>query len=289
MTATPFKVACVQNCAGLDLERNIAECSDLVRGAHGLGAELICLPEYFVRLDSDERRAVNEALPEEGHPALAHFSALARELSVWILLGSIPVRVAQDKVNNRSYLLAADGTVMARYNKLHLFDVDIRDGQSYRESASVLSGTEAVVAGTPWGPLGMTICYDLRFPYLYRALAQAGASFLAVPAAFTQKTGEAHWEVLLRARAIETGCYVFAPCQCGEHDGGRRTYGHSLIVDPWGEVLADGGEVPGFVIAEIDPARVQEVRRMIPALQHDHRFTGPAASAPERAAERGAR
>ena len=278
MTSTPFKVACIQNCAGLDLERNIAECSDLVRGACALGAELVCLPEYFVRLDSNEQRAVAEALPEEGHPALAHFTALARELGAWILLGSIPVRVAPDKVNNRSYLLGNDGGIVARYNKLHLFDVDIRDGQTYRESASVRGGTEAVLAPTPWGVLGMTICYDLRFPYLYRALAQAGASFLAVPAAFTQKTGEAHWEVLLRARAIETGCYVFAPCQCGEHDGGRRTYGHSLIVDPWGEVLADGGEVPGFVIAEVDPARVDEVRRMIPSLQHDRGFSGPAES-----------
>lgn len=280
MTESTFKAACVQNCAGLDLQRNIAECSALISAAAAAGAALVCLPEYFVRLDSDERRAVREALPEEGHPALVHFSALARELGVWILLGSIPVRVSAEKVNNRSYLLAADGSVVARYNKLHLFDVNIRDGQNYRESASVLNGTEAVLAATPWGVLGLSICYDLRFPYLYRALAQAGASFLAVPAAFTQKTGEAHWHVLLRARAIETGCYVFAPCQCGEHDGGRRTYGHSLIVDPWGVVLADGGEEPGFVIADIDPARVDAVRSMIPALEHDRGFSGPATPSP---------
>lgn len=264
MTSTPFKVACIQNCAGLDLEHNIAECSDLVRGACALGAELVCLPEYFVRLDSNEQRAVAEALPEEGHPALAHFTALARELGAWILLGSIPVRVAPDKVNNRSYLLGNDGGIVARYNKLHLFDVDIRDGQTYRESASVRGGTEAVLAPTPWGVLGMTICYDLRFPYLYRALAQAGASFLAVPAAFTQKTGEAHWEVLLRARAVENQVYVVAPAQYGRHSDRYSSWGHSCLIDPWGSVTALAPDHTGLTYGDIDLDYLRAVRARVP-------------------------
>ena len=169
-------------------------------------------------------------------------------------------------------LLNADGEIQRHYDKIHLFDVDLPTGESYRESDSFVHGDGATVAETPWGPLGMTICYDLRFPALYRALAKAGAFGLTAPAAFTHFTGSAHWHVLVRARAIECGAFMIAPCMWGEHSGGRRTYGHSLIVDPWGEVLADGGEGSGVIVAEIDPARVAEARGRIPALQHDRAF-----------------
>ena len=189
-----------------------------------------------------------------------------------ILLGSIAVKLDNGKVHNRSYLLNGSGETAATYNKIHLFDVELKAGESYRESATVEPGTQAVVANTPWGGLGLTVCYDVRFGYLYRELAQAGADFLTVPAVFTRTTGRAHWHVLLRARAIETGCYVFAPGQCGVRPWGRATYGHSLIVDPWGKVLADGGEGPGFVTAQIDPARVAKARGMIPSLNHDSDF-----------------
>ena len=180
---------------------------------------------------------------------------------------------------NRSLLIDAAGEVVARYDKLHLFDVSLRGCERYRESDTVKPGAAAVVAPTPWGLLGLSICYDVRFPQLYRALAQAGASYLAIPSAFTRTTGEAHWHVLVRARAIETGAYVFAPAQSGLHAEGRRTYGHSLIVDPWGAVLADAGEEEGAIVATIDPARVAEARRMIPALEHDRPFAEPAAPA----------
>jgi predicted amidohydrolase len=274
-----FKAACIQNCAGPELEDSLSQAIDLVRAAHAAGAELICLPEYFSCLKvSDDLFAVG-ALPEDAHPALGRSKELARELGVWLLLGSLAVKAGPDKVCNRSYLLDPGGRTIARYDKLHLFDVDLEGGERYRESAIIVPGERAVLAPTPWGSLGLTICYDLRFPQLYRALAQAGASFLAVPAAFSRTTGQAHRHVLLRARAIETGCYVLAPCQCGTHGGGRPTYGHSLIVDPWGRVLADGGEDIGFVMAEIDPAEVAKARTMVPALDHDRAFDPPSETA----------
>lgn len=270
-----FRAACIQNCAGPEIESSLKEAIALVRAAHAAGAELVCLPEYFSCLKvSDDLFAVG-ALTETEHPALAHCGALARELGIWLLLGSLAVKAGPDKVCNRSYLLDPAGRTVARYDKLHLFDVDLEGGERYRESATIAAGDRAVLAPTPWGPLGLTICYDLRFPQLYRALAQAGASFLTVPAAFARTTGQAHWHVLLRARAIETGCYMLAPCQCGTHGGGRPTYGHSLIVDPWGRVLADGGEDVGFVMAEIDPAEVTKARRMVPSLNHDRAFAPP--------------
>jgi len=270
-----FKAACIQNCAGPEIEDSLKQAIDLVRAAHAAGAELICLPEYFSCLKiSDDLFAVG-ALTEEAHPALAQCGELARELGIFLLLGSLAIKAGPEKVRNRSYLLDPTGRTVARYDKLHLFDVDLEGGERYRESAAIEPGDRAVLAPTPWGPLGLTICYDLRFPQLYRALAQAGANFLTVPAAFARTTGQAHWHVLLRARAIETGCYVLAPCQCGTHGGGRPTYGHSLIVDPWGRVLADGGEDVGFVMAEIDPAEVTEVRSMVPALDHDRSFVRP--------------
>ena len=264
-----FKVACIQNCATDDMEANISATEALVRAAASAGASLICLPEYFCILERSDWAYFDKGFEADQHPALTHFRNLAKELHSWLLLGSIPVKFKARKVHNRSHLIAPDGKLVAIYNKLHLFDVAIKDGQNYRESSSVAPGDRAVIADLPWGRLGLTICYDVRFPHLYRALAKAGAHFIAVPAAFTAKTGEAHWHTLVRARAIENACYIFAPDQPGQRPWGRRTYGHSLIVDPWGAVLADGGEDEGYIVADIDPARVEEARRMIPALTHD--------------------
>lgn len=282
-----FKVACIQSNAGSDILLNIREVDRLVRSARDVGAELICTSENFTCLEFGRERILAKALPEAEHPAIPHFTALAKELGCWILMGSLTIRLSPGKVNNRSYLVDSGGRIVARYNKLHLFDVQLRHGETYRESDTVEPGDRAVLASTPWGPLGMTVCYDLRFAYLYRALAHAGAKFLAVPSAFTKTTGKAHWHPLLRARAIETGCYVLAPAQCGQHAGGRKTFGHALIVDPWGEIVADGGEAPGYVTADIDPARVEEARRMIPALEHDRPFTGPASATSKSLAQAG--
>ena len=273
-------VACIQNCATPDLAANIAETAAMTREAAAKGARFICLPEYFSALDVENGRLKIPSFPEDRHPALPAFRALADELDAWLLLGSLPIDAGSDdagggKALNRGYLLDADGRIAARYDKVHLFDVDLAGGESYRESATIAPGCEAVTAALPWTTLGLSICYDLRFPQLYRALAQAGAEILAVPAAFTKTTGEAHWHILNRARAIENGAFVVAPCQCGVHAGGAATYGHSLIVDPWGEVLADGGEEPGVVLAEIDLRRVAEVRARIPSLRHDRPFGPP--------------
>jgi predicted amidohydrolase len=268
-----FRVACVQNCAGTQTAPNLADCAELTRRAGDKGADFICLPEYFTGLDMDGDLLLPEAFAEAAHPALPLFAELARDLGAWILLGSLAIKAGPERIFNRGYLLDPTGAVAARYDKIHLFDVDLAGGESYRESATIQPGAQAVVADLPWGRLGLSICYDLRFAALYRALAWAGADFLAVPAAFTKTTGQAHWHVLLRARAIETGCYVIAASQCGVHAGDRATYGHSLIVDPWGRVLADGGEDRGIVLADVDPAEVRKARAMIPSLTHDRDFT----------------
>ena len=198
----------------------------------------------------------------------------AKHKGIVCVTGVHGVTEAQDnstfrRLLNEAFLVTPDGNIVAHYDKIHMFDVEVDDGQTYRESAAYQPGTRAVVAATPWGRLGMTVCYDVRFPYLYRSLAQAGAEFISVPAAFTRVTGQAHWHVLLRARAIENGCFVLAPAQCGEHAEKRRTYGHSLIIDPWGEVLADGGADVGFVVADIDLSKVAQARHSIPSLTHD--------------------
>lgn len=275
-----FKVALVQNCAEREMGPSLAQAERLVRDAARDGADLIMLTEMVEMLEPDPALVLQKALPEDRDPGLARFRALARETGTWIMAGSLLIKDAgSGKVANRAFMLDPTGGIAARYDKIHLFDVDLKGGEVYRESDTVRAGDRAVLAPTPWGPLGMAICYDLRFAHLFRKLAQAGARFLTIPAAFTYTTGKAHWHVLVRARAIETGCFVFAPCQCGTHAEDRRTYGHSLIVDPWGEVLADGGEEVGFVTATIDPAKVEEARRMIPALRHDRQFAGPEAPA----------
>ncbi len=282
-----FRIACIQTNSGSDMARNIAAACALARTARDGGADLIALPEIVALIEPDRERLVATAPEEADHPALAAFRDLARETGAWILGGSITVRVGDGRagdrrVANRSLLIDAAGAVVGRYDKIHMFDVDLPGGETYRESDTYRAGTETCVARTPWGGLGMTVCYDVRFPALYRMLAQAGADFIAVPSAFTRQTGTAHWSVLLRARAIETGAYVFAPAQCGDHGAGRRTWGHSMIVDPWGAVLAEAGEEVGVTFADIDAAKVAEARRAIPSLGQDRAYAPPSAS---RAAE----
>lgn len=271
MTET-FRVACVQTTSTRDVEPNVAVAVGLVREARAAGADLILLPETVNMMEPRNRLLREKVAAEDDDRALAAFRDLARETGAWLLVGSLVIGDGGSKAVNRSFLLGADGTVVARYDKIHMFDVDLGNGEYFRESSTYEPGDRAVVAETPWGRLGMTVCYDLRFPHLYRALAQGGASFIAVPSAFTRTTGMAHWHVLLRARAIENGCFIFAPAQCGEHAEGRRTFGHSLIIDPWGEILADGDEGVGFVTADIDARAVAEARRRVPSLTHDRSF-----------------
>ncbi|MGR9090194.1 MAG: carbon-nitrogen hydrolase family protein [Gammaproteobacteria bacterium] len=273
--AASFSVACVQNSAIDDVAHNLADITALVRDAVSAGAAFVCLPEYCTCLEPNDSGYIERGFDESTHPALPHFAELCRSLDIWLLIGSLAIKIGAEKVNNRSYLLDPAGNVVQTYNKIHLFDVALKRGEAYLESRTVAPGAAAKVADLPWGRLGMTICYDLRFPQLYRTLAHAGADFISIPAAFTATTGEAHWHVLVRARAIETGCYVFAPDQCGRRPWGRRTYGHSLIVDPWGEVIADAGSERGFIIAEVDPEKVAEARGMISALTHDRPITAP--------------
>lgn len=264
--------ACVQMTAGREFGPNVDAATALIREAAAAGAKLVLTPENTGMIEPVKAQLLAKARPESEHPALTAFRALAAELGIWLLVGSLQVKLDQTSLANRSFLIDDRGQIAARYDKIHMFDVDLRGGESYRESSTFRPGERAVVATTPWGRIGLSVCYDARFAYLYRALAQAGAGFIAVPSAFTRPTGEAHWHVLLRARAIETGAYVLAPAQCGEHAEGRKTYGHSLIVSPWGEVLADGGTEPGVILAELDHAKVEEARRMIPALRHDRDF-----------------
>ena len=271
--ADTFKAACIQFSPRPEIEKNLSTSLKLTREAARTGAKLVALPEYFSGARTEGHRVIPTAFRESEHPAIPAFGAAAKELGIFILLGSLGIVRADGKIANRSYVVDAAGRIAARYDKIHLFDVDLEAGKEYRESATISPGSTAVVANTPWGGLGLSICYDLRFPQLFRRLAHEGATMLAVPAGFTKLTGKAHWHVLCRARAIENGAYVIAPCQNGTLEGGAECFGHSLIVDPWGEVLADGGEDEGIVIAEIDPAKVTEARRRIPALTHDRDFS----------------
>jgi len=270
-----FKAACVQLRSSDDVAANISETVRLVREAAARGARFIATPENTTLMAPDGGAKLAHSFDEAHDPALPVFAALAKELNVWLLIGSLAIKVSDTKTANRSFLFAPDGRITARYSKIHLFDIALASGESYRESNTVEGGNEAVVADTQFGPVGMSICYDLRFPHLYRRLAQKGAFLLTVPSAFTVPTGEAHWHVLLRARAIENGAFVIAPAQGGTHANGRKTYGHSLIVAPWGEVLAEAGTEPGIILADIDPALSAQARGRVPNLQHDRAFTGP--------------
>ncbi|MFN4309429.1 MAG: carbon-nitrogen hydrolase family protein [Ferrovibrio sp.] len=278
--AQRFKVGLVQPNIWDDMDANIAHVSALVRKAKEAGADLIATPENSGFMGANAAASVAAGRPEDSHPALQAFRALSKELSSWLLVGSLAIKPEGANRNfNRSYLLAPDGGIAARYDKIHLFDVDLPSGETYRESNSIAPGAEGVLAPLPYATLGMSICYDLRFPGLYRGLAQAGADIISIPAAFTRTTGQAHWHVLLRARAIETGAFVIAPAMWGDHPGNRQTYGHSLVIDPWGRVLADAGDGVGVVTAEIDLAQVAKARGQIPAWRHDPAYTLPARAA----------
>jgi predicted amidohydrolase len=275
MTA-PFTAACVQLNAGPEIGPNIDAAEALIRQARAEGADLVLTPETSDLMEPDGKRLAAKVKVEGDHIGLRRMCALAGELGCWVLVGSFLVATRDGRPANRSFLIDPRGEVRARYDKIHMFDVDIPDGQRYRESRRFNPGTRAVVADLPWGRLGLSVCYDLRFARLYRSLAAAGASMISIPSAFTRFTGEAHWHVLIRARAIETGSYVFAPAQCGRHAMGRETYGHSLIVSPWGEVLAEAGVEPGVIMAEVDPRRARAARRAIPALEGTRDFSAPA-------------
>lgn len=270
-----FRAACVQLCSSDDVAENISETARLVRKAAARGAKFIATPENTTLMARDGQAKLANSFNESDDPALPVFSALAKELGAWLLIGSLAIKVSETKTANCSFLFAPDGDIKARYSKIHLFDVDLASGEVYRESSTVAGGDCAVLADTAFGPMGLSICYDIRFPQLYRRLAQKGAFLFTVPSAFTVPTGDAHWHVLLRARAIENGAFVVAPAQAGLHANGRRTYGHSLIVAPWGEVLAEADVEPGVIVADIDPALSELARTKIPNLKHDRAFTGP--------------
>lgn len=268
-----FRAGLVQMCATRDPDRNVADATNLIREAASAGAQYVQTPEVTTLMELDRNRLFSLAEPEEVNPALIHFRRLAKELGIWLHIGSMAVKVSAEKLANRSYVIAPDAEIAARYDKIHMFDVDLAGGESYKESRNYEPGTSGVVVDLPCGRMGLTICYDLRFPYLHRALAKAGALFIAAPAAFTKTTGEAHWHALLRARAIETQCFVLAAAQTGMHEIGRATYGHSIIYGPWGETVAEAGTEPCVVVADIDPAAVADVRGRVPSLTHDRGFT----------------
>ena len=269
------RIGCVQSRPLATFDEAIEEARRLAGDAVAAGAELVCLPEYCGGLKSENGLFAPPTATEARHPVLDALRGFASDAGVWMLIGSIAVDGPGDRLVNRGYVVDGGGDIRARYDKIFLFDVDLSPTQRYRESAVVAPGERAVLVDTPWGRLGLTICYDLRFPQLYRSLAQAGAEILAVPAAFTKVTGEAHWHVLNRARAIENGAVVVAPCAVGEVPGGGAAYGHSLIVSPWGEVLADGGDGVGYVVATVDVEGVASARGRIPSLEHDRRFSAP--------------
>jgi predicted amidohydrolase len=271
-TNRAFRVGLVQMCTGRDVEKNLADAGALVREAAAKGASYVQTPEITTVMELERQRLIAAIRPEEGNPAVAFFAALAAELGLWLHVGSMVVLAPNGKIANRSLLFDPAGGIAGRFDKIHMFDVELPGGESYRESRNYQAGNAGTVCELPWGTLGLTVCYDLRFPHLYRALAKAGADFLAIPSAFTRQTGEAHWHVLLRARAIENGAFVLAAAQAGRHECGRETYGHSLVVAPWGEVIAEGGVEPGVIVADIDPAEVAQARARVPSLQHDRPF-----------------
>lgn len=277
MTAK-FTAACIQSDSGVDIDANLKQISGLIREARAAGADFIATPEVSNFREAKRKLMFDKAETEQTSVSLDGFRNLAADTGAWILAGSLAIRLDDDdRVANRSYLIDATGNIVATYDKIHMFDVDLPNGEFYRESESFRPGEQAVLAETPWGRLGMTICYDVRFPHLYRDLAKAGADMFTIPANFTHTTGKAHWHALQRTRAIENGCFVIAPAQCGVHPGKHPTYGHSVIVNPWGEVLADAGAEPGYITAEIDIAEVAKARAMISTLTQDrpYRLAGP--------------
>lgn len=263
-----MKIALLQMTSGIDPAVNAQTITDAVHEAAAGGAEMLFTPEMSGLVDRDRSRSSASIRSEEEDFVLTSVREAARAAGLWVHLGSLALRRPDGRFANRGFVIGPGGEIRARYDKLHLFDVDLPTGESWRESAVYAPGEGAVVADTPAGALGLSICYDLRFADLYRALSDGGATLLAVPAAFTRPTGEAHWHILLRARAIEAGAFVIAAAQTGEHEDGRATYGHSLVIDPWGTILLDMGEAPGLGFVDIDPTRVDDVRARIPVIAH---------------------
>jgi predicted amidohydrolase len=272
MNGGTFKAAMIQMRSGLQPGANIDAAVRYIGDAKSAGAEYVLTPEMTNILAANREQLFAVVVEEEADASLATLCEVARKLGIYVHVGSLAIRISPDRAANRSFLIDPKGDILARYDKIHMFDVDLAGGESYRESRNYRPGELAVLADLPWGRLGLTVCYDLRFPALYRALAEAGATMLAIPSAFTKQTGEAHWHVLIRGRAIENGCFVFAAAQGGRHENGRDTFGHSLIVDPWGRIIAEGGTEPGIIVAEINPAEVASARARIPSLQHGRRF-----------------
>lgn len=272
MNGGTFKAAMIQMRSGLQPGANVDAAVRYIGDAKSTGAEYVLTPEMTNILAANREQLFTVAVEEEADASLATLREVARKLGIYVHIGSLAIRISPDRAANRSFLIDPKGNILARYDKIHMFDVDLAGGESYRESRNYRPGELAVLADLPWGRLGLTVCYDLRFPALYRALAEAGATMLAIPSAFTKQTGEAHWHVLIRSRAIENGCFVFAAAQGGRHENGRDTFGHSLIVDPWGRTIAEGGTEPGVIVAEINPAAVVNARARIPSLQHGRRF-----------------
>lgn len=274
MTESLLKVACIQMNSVADIDRNIDKASAFIREAAGNGAQFIATPENtcYMKYPLSQKR---DATPKEGnHPALSIFPALAKDLGITLLVGSICIHNEEDKIINRSYLFNAQGKVQATYDKIHLFDANLPGGEVYKESDIVTSGNEAVTSRiNNYFVAGMSVCYDLRFAYLYRSLAHAGANLMCIPSAFTVPTGRAHWEILQRARAIETGSFVIAPAQVGMHEGERKTFGHSMIISPWGRILAQKEEGEGIIMADLDITEVGKARTALPQLSHDRKYS----------------
>ena len=269
-----MKVACIQLNSGPDIKANLEAAASLIRDAAGHGAVFIATPEITDQVVAGRADKLDQVFTQDNHPGVPFFGALAKELEITLLIGSMCVRVEPDKIANRSFLFSAGGDILATYDKIHLYDVDLPSGETHRESKIFTAGERAVIADTLHAKIGMSVCYDLRFPHLYRDLAKAGAQILTIPAAFTVPTGRAHWEVLLRARAIETGSFVLAPAQSGDHAGARNTYGHSMIVGPWGDILAQRSESgEGFITADLHLDDVIKARDAIPALKHDREYS----------------
>ena len=267
-----FRAACVQLRSGDDVAENIRDAAYWIRAAAKDGAQFVATPENTTLMAPDGGAKLAHSYDEARDPALPVFGELAKELGIWLLIGSLAIKVSDTKTANRSFLFSPDGKVAVRYSKIHLFDVNLPSGERYCESSTVAGGDQAQVVDTQWGRIGLSICYDIRFPQLYRQMAKKGAFAFTAPSAFTETTGKAHWHVLLRARAIENGAFMIAPAQGGLHANGRRTYGHSLIVSPWGEILAEGGTEPGIFPAEIDPRLSEDARGKVPSLEHDRSF-----------------
>jgi len=267
-----FKVACVQINSSSVVKDNIKVIDKYIREAAEEGAEIIFTPENSCHMVSDIESKVDACPRQEDHPAVSHYIELSKELNVYIYIGSLGIKLDSGKLANRSFLFSPDGEIVNIYDKIHLFEVKLDTGETHKESKHYEGGDRAVVAKTSLANLGMTICYDVRFPHLYRDLAKAGAEIMVVPAAFTVPTGKAHWETLLRARAIETGSFVIAVGQTGEHDGGRKTYGHSMVINPWGEVVIDAGIDVGIIYADIDLNEIDKTRKSLASLQHDREY-----------------